>query len=88
MRDVYLEQVRKKYPDFIPRNDFDILSASSYAGPAEGLYTYLDKLFAEKGGTDEVVRSAQALLAVSADNVEVTGVSISLGQSVVKMFAS
>lgn len=83
VRDVLLKIIRKRYPSFRPRNDYDIfiLSGSrAYRGPESGLYTWLDGELARQlavlGSIEDVIQTVQEML----DSTEiVTGVCISSG---------
>ncbi|KAI0689583.1 hypothetical protein C8T65DRAFT_588550 [Cerioporus squamosus] len=45
MRDVYLSHIRKQFPRFEPRHDYDILSLGDgrYQGSEDGIYSWLDQ---------------------------------------------
>ena len=77
MRELYLESGRKKYPNFVPQNDFEILALLDYKGPEEGIRAWMDKLVAERvamqGSLDRVIASAQRFVGRSTKNL--TGVS-------------
>ena len=74
---MYLERISRTYPDFTPRNDFEILAigAGDYKGPATGIYTWLDQEFSARV---EASGSARRILDVAtrimSRNGPVTGV--------------
>ncbi|KAI0705498.1 hypothetical protein C8Q76DRAFT_771243 [Earliella scabrosa] len=65
-----LSAIRKKFPTFVPRNDFDILALSDgrYNGPAADLYTWLDGelaiLVEAMGEVESAIAGAEAILGV------------------------
>ena len=79
IRDVYLQSIRKRYPNFRPRHDFDILALSDgrFDGLESEIYTWLDSELAimvdSMGGADEVLAAAEELLGA---REHVTGVRI------------
>lgn len=78
MRDVYLAHIRKQFPRFEPRHDFDILALGDgrYKGSEREIYTWLDKELALQvallGDAGKAVEGAKR--ALSAEGI-VTGVS-------------
>lgn len=78
IRDYYLEHVRKRFPQFKPRNDFDLLALGDgrYKGPETGVYAWLDQELALQvtleGDASPALEAATRML--SARGV-VTGVS-------------
>ncbi len=60
--------IRKTYPTFKPRNDFDVLAIGSrdYKGPASGIYTWLDEHFAiamrPTGSAESVLEGCRRIL--------------------------
>ncbi len=44
MRDVYMANIRSKYPTFIPRHDFDVfvIGDCRYKGPEKNIRAWLD----------------------------------------------
>ena len=78
IRDYYLEHVRKRFPQFKPRNDFDLLALGDgrYKGPETGVYAWLDQELALQvtleGDASPALEAATRML--SAKGV-VTGVS-------------
>ncbi|RPD55209.1 hypothetical protein L226DRAFT_526143 [Lentinus tigrinus ALCF2SS1-7] len=68
MRDVYLAQIRTRFPGFVPQNDVDLLAlgGGSYKGPEEGLRAWLDNELASMvalvGDAQRAIEAAQDIL--------------------------
>ncbi|KAI0715193.1 hypothetical protein C8Q76DRAFT_568810, partial [Earliella scabrosa] len=68
IRDLYLERIKEKYPNFTPRNDFEILAigAGDYKGPESHIYEWLDKEFSERveyqGSVQRVLSAAEKII--------------------------
>ena len=83
MRDVYLVHIRKRFPRFEPRHDFDILALGDgrYNGPEQGVYTWLDKELALQvrflGDARTAVESAKRALSVEGIVTGVSGIPLS-----------
>ena len=80
MRDLYLERIREKYPNYKPRHDFDLFAAGcgEFKGPECKLQEWIDSELADQAAD---VGSAQAIIDNAARFLggcgEVTGVSTS-----------
>ncbi|KAH9850397.1 hypothetical protein C2E23DRAFT_735032, partial [Lenzites betulinus] len=76
LRDVYFEAVRKRYPYYTPKNDWEILALSDghYKGvaTAQGITQYLEADMKSttsffKGTREETIRNAEKALNIEAD---------------------
>ena len=85
LRDIYTEDILKRFPNFKPRSDVDtwLLGAGSlYRGPEDGIYAWIDNEIAtyvtNLGSEREVERVAKEILSPT---VEVTGVRVQAAHS-------
>lgn len=64
MRDVYLDNIRTRYPAFVPRHDFDIfaLGDGRYKGPANKIRSWLDDELATFDNERLAIQSAREML--------------------------
>ncbi|KAI0715489.1 hypothetical protein C8T65DRAFT_573064 [Cerioporus squamosus] len=83
MRALYLSRILKRFPNFKPRHDFDILAIGRYQGPEKGVYAWLDQQLAWQGASARsAIEAARNML--SAEGV-VTGMKPNPGDANVFM---
>ncbi|KAI0758805.1 hypothetical protein C8Q74DRAFT_1319693 [Fomes fomentarius] len=70
VRETFLRQIRRRFPNFTPRNDFDILALSGelFAGPKAEVYSWLDgelaRIANEVGDVEPILASAKKMMDV------------------------
>ncbi|KAI0701419.1 hypothetical protein C8T65DRAFT_579624 [Cerioporus squamosus] len=64
MRDVYMDNILARYPNFVPRHDFDVfaLGDGRYQGPESKIRSWLDDELAMIGDTRLAIESARDML--------------------------
>ncbi|KAI0351328.1 hypothetical protein OH77DRAFT_1429877 [Trametes cingulata] len=73
-RDICLDNIRERYPDFTPRNDWDILQLASRPlrkGTQKEIYAWLDETYAREKGNNP--NADDNLLRVLNTRMEATG---------------